>query len=297
MSNGTDDTGVIGQGPSPLFTPDQLRRLRVSLSRSPFYCEQDYVLTIVMVSSVANLSVKVFVRFETLDGDRTPQGTIFAPTGDRTQNVFQMYLGEGLLHGVAVRLVQTGIDVGSVFALVFLGQSFLPNTTQIAVLFAGHPTNTAPIAWLGASNDPPDRIGVYRGIVGTTPAAGGEILETCPAGARWDLISCLLTFAPDGTGTTRYPTLLVTNATNENLLAAPSAAVAASTGQVISFSQSPLQQQVAGAIPGATYSWVPLPKPCTLLGGDQFSTVTHGIASGDRYAAPNYFVIETLRLN
>src|SRR5258707_11583062 len=115
-------SGAIDQGGPALYTPDQLRRLRLTLSRSPFYTEADYFLRFLVVNSVVGQVVQIRVRFEDLQGSRKHQTINITPTADRAVNAFQTYLGEGLLFGVSAACTGSSVDVGTCWVFAELMQ-------------------------------------------------------------------------------------------------------------------------------------------------------------------------------
>jgi hypothetical protein len=129
-----------------------------------------------------------------------------------------------------------------------------------------------------------------RGVTGTTPAAGAEILETVPTGARWELVTVRFSMNADANLPNRrtdvrfkaganviYQTI---NANTWTQFNQPSFTVAPNVGY--QYNASTLS------------SSFPSPQLSLLRAGDSFGTTTAGIQVGDQYSAPQYAIREWL---
>lgn len=129
--------------------------------------------------------------------------------------------------------------------------------------------------------------GRLRTIVGTDPAAGIEVTETVPAGARWRLVALKVTLVTDATVANRFPVLTIDDGTN--VVLAVSVATAVTATQTATFSFADVG---ANAAPVITAGVVSFPKDFSLFGGYRIKTLTTGIVAGDNYGAPVYLVEE-----
>jgi hypothetical protein len=159
---------------------------------------------------------------------------------------------------------------------------------EIAELAAGYVTLSrrlaVPTTRLDGSIEGP---GAIRSVAGTDPAAGVEISETVPTGARWRLRSLDAALVTDGTAANREPTLTIDDGANIVAEISAGATQAATLTRRYSFTQG--VQHKAGA--ASTIVMAPA-ADLILLAGWRIRTVTTAIVAGDNWGAPRLCVEE-----
>lgn len=129
-----------------------------------------------------------------------------------------------------------------------------------------------------------------RNIVGTQPAAGAAVLETCPTWARWELVTVFLTLTTSVAIGNRRVTL-------ELLFGGVRAYFALSgdnqiPNQVVTYSFGKNLTAVNDTA-HATFS-VPFPDKVMMLAGDVVKIFGQVIQAADQFSAPVYQVCEWL---
>jgi hypothetical protein len=124
-------------------------------------------------------------------------------------------------------------------------------------------------------------------IVGTDPAAGGEILETVPAGAQWRLIAMRATLVTDVTVINRVVRLASDDGASSFVQIDVAYAQPQSTGIVYTFADFSLRG--IGAVDTVVCGF---PGRAILGAGFRFRTATFNLQAGDNWSAPVYMVEE-----
>ena len=185
---------------------------------------------------------------------------------------------------LTARTSATGVKRGELYVKVFLRV----DGVIVALLMAGYVYDTSKIAYPGGqlegSTEGP---GLIRSITGTDPAAGVEISETVPTGARWRFISMKVTLVTDATVDDRVPTLNLTDGTNElTRFPAPTAHTASIT-KIYTFSSiGDVTSVISEGIVASTGIDI------ILSAGFMIKTFTRGLKAGDNYGAPQLLVEE-----
>jgi len=129
--------------------------------------------------------------------------------------------------------------------------------------------------------------GRIRVIVGTDPAAGGDIMEVVPAGVQWRLISARAGLATDVTVINRVVRLICDDGVNsfallESNYNQPDSLTMSYTFADVSLRGVGLGEAVISGIPAGM-----------ILGpGFRFFTSTIGLQAGDNWGAPSFMVEE-----
>ena len=104
---------------------------------------------------------------------------------------------------------------GQTFVQLSIVRGLSGGVEDLATLAAGYVTATQRLAYPGSKVvNTLDGGGALRSITGTTPAAGAEISESVPTGARWELIAFRTQFVTDANAATRTIRLLLDDGTN-----------------------------------------------------------------------------------
>lgn len=269
---------TVSQGPQITLDPQQT-------SCDPTdYLLPDGFLFINIWNSTPGTNVKVYVT--QLDPSGRVVVALFQvfPTSDRTTNSFSFPLTEGFLMQVAV--------VGT--ATTSIGRTFVRVAYEKAASFVnlilcqGYLSSQVSMSWPNGSlrntNEPH---GYFRSITGTLPAAGGEIIETVPAGALWRLISVNYSLTTGAVVANRLSGFIIDDGTS-NLLVLPGInnSVASNT---YGFNVVAGNQLSYGA--AFPMNW-PIPGDLFMPSGFRFRTLTTNIQAADQYTAPQYLVEE-----
>lgn len=129
-----------------------------------------------------------------------------------------------------------------------------------------------------------------RGISGSTPGAGVEILETVPTGARWELLTTRFTLQADANINNRRTDFQIKAGANVVYRTANSDTWTASQQPAFVVAPNVGYELVAATLAKT----LPSPRSSVMRAGDSFGTFTAGIQVGDQYSAPQYLVREWL---
>lgn len=227
---------------------------------------------------VAPRDVKPFTHTHTSNTDRSAKTTVASlPRGE-------------LLNCIA--FVSAGAPaVGQAFVRVAVRRGAGPAFELLGVIVQGPITASIFRAFPGSVIVSPFEADPFlRGVSGTTPAAGAEILETVPTGARWEFLTTRFSMQADANVNNRRTDFQIKAGANVVYRTANSNVW--TNAQQPAFTVSP---NVGYQITATTLaSTLPAPQPCLLRAGDSFGTLTAGIQVGDQYTKPEYTVREWL---
>lgn len=136
--------------------------------------------------------------------------------------------------------------------------------------------------------NPVEGPGRLRVIVGTDPAAGWQIMETVPAGARWRLLALTATLATSAVVIDRMVMLRLDDGVQTWWMSVPSFLHPA--GFIAPYNFAIGVPARVSAPPG--YIQDALPDRITLAAGWRFRTDTVNMDAGDNWGAPVYYVEE-----
>jgi len=151
-------------------------------------------------------------------------------------------------------------------------------------------TTTDPVMYPGDQTvDPSGGVGNIRSITGSVPAAGAEISEACPVGARWEPVSFTFSLTTSAAVGNRVVALTIDDGANIYFRDSPNVVQAASLTDIYCFAQG----QSKLAAPFASDVLGNLPARLTMLAGHRIRTVRAAGDVADQYTAPQYLVRET----
>lgn len=268
---------------------DYPKRLRPALADSDaLYVSGEDHLRVTSFNGTAGVELAIEGRFLDYEGRVVPLVERHIPNVDRTAATSLITLGEGFLSNVMVRATAGSPLGGSCFVVVELVRGRLGALQPLACLLQGYASANQRLAWPGTMfAGSTQGSGLVRSIVGTDPAAGVEILETVPAGARWSLRSFRFVLVASAAVANRRPTLIIDDGANELWR------VNSNVNQIAN--ETSTYEAGAGA-PFATldvrvYS-LPLPVGLVLPAGARIRTSTAALDAADNYAAPQYLIEE-----
>jgi hypothetical protein len=269
---------------------DTLARLTPQLAvAGPYVTGEDHL----RLSAFANGSPAIVVSglILTPEGRLKPfqqQTTVAANRS--TPTTFTIGLPEGWLMGVRVVAAVTSFQVAAVFVRVELVRGLGPDQTPLMIVAQGVVTTLQGLGWPGsplrASVDGP---GALFSITGTNPAAGVEITETVPAGARWRLHAFQAQLVTDVTVISRDARFVIDDGANIFFTGGDETSQTANTTNTYA-TGSGIQR--TGTV-GPFQLW-PCPVAIELRPGYRLRTVTTNFQAGDNWGAPQYLIEEWL---
>lgn len=193
-SSGAPDSGA------PVFTPDQMARVRRILSRSPYYVDDNARLRVSVTSSVVPVTVAIHTRRGLPDGSTVPAELTVTATQAYVTTQADFEIGESLLYNV-VALVKSGsVIVGNCYVTCDLVMGNQANPFVLAALIGRQVTQNQPAGWPGTPvQTSTETEPAVRYIQLTTPGPGQNIVQTVPTGARWEILGFTCTLTTDAT--------------------------------------------------------------------------------------------------
>lgn len=263
---------------------------------TPIYLTGEDALRLSVLNGAAGVTVELTGRFlpaRVSDSEPIPRVGPFVhpltPATDRSVSSVIRGLGEGWLLDWCVVVTAGSPLVGQCYAKVAIVRGVDASARLLSVLGRGYVTAKQELAWPGSRFEGfLDTPGALRSITGTAPAAGVDIVETAPAGVRWELLSFFATLTTAATVANRVPMLILDDG-------------------VHTFNESSQQQQQAASLTW-DYLWSPgdqnqaagnrlvvtasLGNPVFLGAGFRMRTNTSAIQAADQWSAPQYVVRE-----
>ena len=276
--------------------PELLIRGVVIPSFAQFATTGEDNLRIQTCGAVSGVNVSVQGRFlDALTGKIIPFDYTVAVTSSRLVNTNDFPLGTGYLLNISA-VVSGFVFTGQVFVIVSIIRGLGGATFLLGTLIASYITSFQPIGWPGTPiNNSVETGGYYRSIVGTKPPAGVDITETCPTGARWELIAIELKLTTSAVAAARNPKLQLFVSGTLWYQAYGALLFNANSNAILLASQLALRDNT-GVIAGIQYEALPLTPGNRLLAGDIFQTATDALDAGDQWQSPQYLVREWLEV-
>jgi hypothetical protein len=253
------------------------------------YVTNDDQLRVTVFNALASVIVTVRGRLRGSDGITRPFVEVITPTSDRVASSKIVRLSEGWLSNVLV-VVSTGAPLtGQTFTRISIVRGEGTPALEVAVLAAGYVTAQQPIAWPGSPVlNSLDGAGVLRSIAGATPAAGAEVSEAVPTGARWEVLAFTFHWVTAVTVANRACSLVLDDGATVYFRNEDPAVTVASTTLDKTYSQG--QSLIWNG--AATVRHGNLPVSNRLIAGHRVRTSTAQIQAADQYSAVQYLVRE-----
>lgn len=269
----------------------QTSRDRIVATPFQFYLNGSENLRVSGWNSLANATIVVRVRFVNDLGELNWQDYKLTPTTDRLLTTLDFPLGAGVVSNVVAFVQGAAPVIGQTFVQVAIVVGSGPAALLFGVLVQGYVTSQQALSFPGSPvQSSLDGGGYLRYVSGTTPPLGGEVSETVPTGARWELVSFIALFATSATVINRRPALRFLSSASTFLRLPTVADVAALGSIVLQWAQGiPL----AASLDGVVYTTA-IPSSMPLKAGDSFGTTTTNLQPGDDYVIPRYIVREWL---
>lgn len=264
---------------------------RILAAPFQFLLSGDEQLRVVSVNSLTGVTVAVQGYRLDPKGEKHELRHVHTPNTDRTAASSVFPLGPGALLNLTVFAASASPSIGETFVIVQLIRGLGAAVLVMGTLLAGFVTAVQPLGWPGSPIESSlSGPGALRKVTGTDPAAGAEISETVPTGARWELLTLRVNFATDTTAIDRRPILFLDDGSTKFFHSAASTVINASNNlDYIWAGGLPLATAVSGAAPLAG-----LVLGAVLLAGFRIRTTTQNIQAGDNYDNPVLMVREWL---
>jgi hypothetical protein len=255
------------------------------------YVDGTETIRLTAFSAAAGVTLALSGRVLVDDGRVVPFNHRLAPTSDRVATIFETTLPCGWLLGASARVTGGAPADGLTYGAISIGYGAGAQFTELEVLAAGTITAARKIAFpFGPILGPLDSPGALRAIVGTDPAAGAEVSETVPTGARQELIAFRVTLVTDATVASRNPILILDDGANAFYHMASMLPITASLTSAVAWGKAAqLSIAAVNSVPTSA-----LPVDNDLLGGFRIRTSTAALQAGDNYGAPVYLVRERI---
>lgn len=247
--------------------------------------------------SVANslTGVRVGVHYRTAPTPTTtqPHRQDFAPTADRAVTTMEFDVGPGYLLNVVCFASSGAPKRGQTYAKLEVIRGFGASAIVLGCVCAGYVTATQPIAWPGSPMESSlDGDGYIRSVLGTQPAAGADISETVPTGARWELLSFYAPLTATAAAGNRTTQLTAYTSGSATKLFVPMAS-AQPPSTTYSYDWAPIGVAVSNGLDRFVAPWS---TGLGLAAGDTLQTGTGNLAAGDQWGRPSYGVREWLEI-
>jgi len=256
---------------------------------SPVYLTGEEELRASSLANASGLGLTISGRILRPDGTISPIKFTHAPNSTRTIATTIVGLSEGWLLGLTVRATTGAPAFGQTWVLLELLRGGGGATDVVQTLGMGFVTANTPLNWPGGVNFlPTDGPGHLRSIVGTTPAAGAEISEVVPTGARWEFLAFRALFVTSAAVANRFPSFIVFDGSSGDYQNGAIVAQAASLS--IKYHLAP--GAPAPQLDGNNDLVIPAPVGIRLAAGFAINTGTANIQAGDQWSAIRYLVRE-----
>lgn len=163
---------------------------RVIVSPFQFALDADTNLRVISANAVAGVSIVLQGRRLDDKGTLQPIAETHTPNNDRSVKIQDYTLGLGALLNLTVFASAGAPLIGQTYVMLQIIRGFSGAKIVLGTLLAGYITATQALGFPGSpilsslEGEP-----VVRNIVGTSPAPGSFNVETCPTGARWELVT------------------------------------------------------------------------------------------------------------
>jgi hypothetical protein len=256
---------------------------------SPVYLSGEEALRITSYCNTSNVTLTINGRLLRADGSPIPINERHVPGSSRAAGSSIFPLSEGWLLGLVVTPASGVSVVGACWVVLDLVRGTGGSAQLVQTLGYGYVTTRSGFSWPGGVNllgtDGP---GMLRSIAGTTPAAGADISETVPTGARWEPISFTAQLVTGVAVGNRIVELNFDDGTTIYMrTSAQFNQVASRTDQYAFFQGSQAQAET-----NVSRVQVPIPVNARLAAGHRIRTNTTGLLAADQWSAVQYLVRE-----
>lgn len=274
-------------------TPISAAGGRVIASPFQFYTTGEDNLRILSANSLTGVSLKLQGRFIDSKGTIGAAAWDHIPNSDRSLKSSVFPLGVGAVLNLTVFASAGTPQIGQTFVIVQLVRGLGAAAIVLGTLLQGYVTSSQGLGWPGSPIvGSLDGMPPMRQIVGTTPAAGGELTEVVPTGARWQMLTFNYPFTTSAVVGSRRSYVVISDGPVTRLQAQPAGVQGPSQGfrYLWSSNMPSLYDSLNG------FAQQPFPADSIMLQGQTIRTGTTFIDPADQYGAPVYTVREWLEV-
>lgn len=254
------------------------------------YLTGEDALKLTVYNAAAGVTVTLSGRTLAFGATRpSPFVQTLTPTTDRAASSVIVGMPDGWLLNAQVIVSGGSPLLGQAFARLTLVRGLQSSAQELCPIARGYITAKQAIGFpLLGDLDTLAGAGALRSITGTQPAAGAEISEAVPTGARWALVALEVDLTTNGNAANRVPQLTLDDGTTVY------ARTSVNVNQTASLTWRNSFQAGGSQISDATRAVVrtPIGDALMLGAGHRLRTVTANIDAGDQYAAPQLLVRE-----
>ncbi len=257
---------------------------------APLYLTGEDNLKLTVFNAAAGVTVALTGRTLPFGSTRpSPFKQLLIPATDRSASTVILPLDDGWLLNAQVVVAAGSPAIGQTFVRVSVIRGITSQADEVLTLFADYVTAKQPASYpdspIAATTD---GAGAVRSITGSLPAAGAEVSEVVPTGARWMLLAFEADLTTAVAVANRVPQLTLDDGANVYARVSVNQNETASQTWRNSYQQGIPQQA------DLTRFIITTSIGCELMlgSGHRIRTVTAGIQGADQYAAPQYLVRE-----
>lgn len=271
---------ALGQNGRPLVEPGS------------FFVDGSYGLRINSWNSLAGVTVTVRMRFLGSDGRIRDNEWTHTPNTNRTKATSDFPLGVGFPLNITAFASAGAPLFGQTFVQVQLISGLGGATTLLATLLQDYLTAQQALAYPGSPiRSSLDGQGAVRYITGTAPAAGAQISEAVPTGARWEILAFTMGLTTNGAAGNRQVMLQITNGALNFMTAIANGQIGPGT-TALAISFGPAGNSLTDVL--LQFFTGSIPVGIKLIGGAIIATGTDNFNAADQFTAPHYIVKEWL---
>ncbi|MGB2711404.1 MAG: hypothetical protein WBC33_07790 [Conexibacter sp.] len=278
-----------------VLTPQLPAPVAGALAPSPYNFEftGEDALRLTAHNSQAGAVVAVHYRMKRRDGSLVAHAQPLALTSDRAANTLEFPIGEGYLLNVSVFASSGAPRRGQTFVRLQVIRGLAAAAIVLGTLVQGYVTGNQDRAWPGSPIEgATNGDGYVRHVTGTDPAAGINMNESVPTGARWRLLAFVSTLLTDANVANRRPLLGLSVSGQTRVRVPAPATIPASTQTNFWWALDLIGATANGTVDIVTG----LPDAPVLLAGDIINVQVSGFQAGDDWAAPAFAVEEWLEV-
>lgn len=245
-------------------------------------------LYVAAYSSVASLVVQFSGYFRKMNGEVIEYAVIVNPTSDRAVTEGNQFFGAGFLLSCVATLASGNASRGQCYVRAMVQRSTGTPMVKLHNVLGGYVTDDySPSFPYGKIEGPLEGPGNLRSITGTDPAAGSEMSESVPTGARWRLHGVQVVMVADANVANRQVVLKIDDGTNLLFSAGATVNQTASQSNRMYFASYGTEDTSNSS---ALLNFIPVTT--LLLPGWRIRTITDNLQVGDNFGAPQLAVEE-----
>ena len=238
-------------------------------------------------NSLPGVAISIEARVMDLEGRIHHHRFSHTPNTDRSSARSEFRVGAGLLVGVGVAATAGSPKRGQTFFCLFLSRDAAAPNNLMVPLTADYVVSGVALGWPGAPlRSSVEGPGIIRQFTGTDPAAGAEIVEVVPTGARWRLLGMRFRLITDANVGLRSVRMAIDDGVNIIVQSGPNATQAENDSGNYHVSRSTVSPN------NAADRFINMAADIFMMAGFRIRTTTGGIQAGDNFIAPQMLVEE-----